>query len=84
MQIIQKILGKKKIAGKVLPVSWFATYQRKKIENCNSVGAGAQNIGKVIGFWPNFDLNFNDILRAQKGKLYILKKVSLSTFNEIL
>ena len=58
--------------------------KEKKIENCNSVGAGAQNIGKVIGFWPNFDLNFNDILRAQKGKLYILKKVSLSTFNEIL
>ena len=38
--------------------------KEKKIENCNSVGAGAQNIGKVIGFWPNFDLNFNDILRA--------------------
>ena len=45
-------------------VSWLAIYQCKKIiENCNSVGAGAQNIGKVVSFWPNFDHNFNDIWR---------------------
>ena len=37
---------------------------KKIIENYNSVGAGAQNIGKVISFWPNFDSNFTDILRA--------------------
>ena len=36
---------------------------KKIIENCNSVGAGAQNIGKVVSFWPNFDSNFTDILR---------------------
>ena len=50
----------------------------------NSVGAGAQNIGKVVSFWPNFDPNFTDIWREHKrGKLYILKKVGLSTFKEI-
>ena len=49
----------------VLFVSWLVTYQWKKIiENCNSVGAGAQNIGKVVSFWPNFDPNFTDIWRA--------------------
>ena len=46
-------------------VSWLATYQWKKIiENFNSVGAGDQNIGKVVSFWPNFDLNFTDFWRA--------------------
>ena len=45
-------------------VSGLDIYQCKKIiENCNSVGAGAQNIGKVASFWPNFDHNFNDIWR---------------------
>ena len=34
---------------------------KKIIENCNSVGAGAQNIGKVVSFWPNFDPNFTNI-----------------------
>ena len=49
----------------VLFASWFATYQWKIfIENCNSVGAGAQNIGKVVIIWPNFDPNFTDICRA--------------------
>ena len=37
---------------------------KKIIENCNSVGAGAQNIGKLVSFWPNSDLNFTDIWRA--------------------
>ena len=37
----------------------------KKInENCNSIGAGVQNIGKVVSFWPNFDSNCTDIWRA--------------------
>ena len=31
------------------------------MENCNSVDAGAQNIGKVVTSWPNFDPNFTDI-----------------------
>ena len=55
----------KKIAGTILIVSWLATYQWKKIiKNCNSVGPGAQNIGKVVSFWPNFDPNFIDIWKA--------------------
>ena len=37
---------------------------KKIIVNCNSVGAGAQNVGKVVSFWPNFDPNFTVIWRA--------------------
>ena len=37
---------------------------KKIIENCNSVGAGAQNLEKVVNFWPNFDPNFIDIWKA--------------------
>ena len=51
--------------GTDLFVSWLATYQLKKIiENCNSVGAGAPKVGKVVSFWSNFDPNFTDIWRA--------------------
>ena len=53
-----KIVEKKEIAGAVLFISWLASYQGKKIENCNSVGAGAQKVGKV---WPNADPNFSNI-----------------------
>ena len=46
-------------------VSRLAIYEwEKNIENCNSVGAGAQNKRKVVRFWPNFDPNSNDIWRA--------------------
>ena len=37
---------------------------KKIIEICNSVGAGAQSIVKVVVFWPIFDPNFTDICRA--------------------
>ena len=37
--------------------------EKKIIEKCNSVGAGAQNKGMVVSFWPNFDPNFTDIWR---------------------
>ena len=57
---------------------------KKIVENCNSVGAGAQNIGKVVSFWPNFDPILPIFGERKKGKLYILKKVILSTFKEIL
>ena len=41
---------------------WLHISEKKIIENCNSVGAGAQNIEKVVSFWPNFDPpNFTDI-----------------------
>ena len=58
------MFGKKKIASTVLFVSWLAAHQWKKIiENCNSVSAGAQNIGKVVSFWANLNPNFTYIWR---------------------
>ena len=47
-----------------LSLGWLHISEKKIIESCNSVGAGAQNIGKVVSFWPSFDLNFTDIWRA--------------------
>ena len=45
-----------------LSLGWLhISGKKKKKENCNSVGVGAQNIGKVISFWPNFDPNFTNI-----------------------
>ena len=74
----------KKIASTVLFVSWSTTYQWEKIiENCNSVGAGAHKVGKVVRFWPNFDLILQIFRERKKGKFYMLKKVDLRTFKEI-
>ena len=42
----------------------YISLKKKNIENCNSVGTGAQNVRKVVSFWPNFDPNFTDIWRA--------------------
>ena len=39
-------------------------YSFVSTENCNSVGAGAQNLGKLASFWPIFDANFTNIWRA--------------------
>ena len=39
----------------------FMSMKKKKFENCNSVGAGAQKVEKVVSFWPNFDPNCTDI-----------------------
>ena len=50
--------------GFYLSLGWIIYKCKKIIEDCNSVGAGAQNIGKVVSFWPNFDPNFNNIGRA--------------------
>ena len=62
----------------------MATCQGKKIiENCNYVGAGAQNIGKIV-FGPTLTLILPIFGERKKGKFYILKKVILSTFKEIL
>ena len=47
----------------VLFVSWLSTYQGEKIiENCNSIGTGAQNVEKAVSFWPNFDPNFAKVV----------------------
>ena len=62
----------------------MATYQWQKIiENFNSVGAVAHRLGKLVSFYPNFDPNFTIFGERKKDKLYILKKVGLSTFKEI-
>ena len=65
-------------------ISCLPTYQWKKnIENCNCVGAGAQKVGKVVNFMHNFDLIFTIFGECKRGKLYISKKVSHSTFKKI-
>ena len=82
--IIQKIFKRKNITGTVLFVSWLATYQWEKIiENCNSVGAGAQKVGKVV-FGQTFTLILLTFGERNKGELYIMKNVGLKTFKEIL
>ena len=62
----------------------YISMKKKITENCNSVGAGAHKVGKVVSFWPNFDLIFLIFGEIEKGKLYILKKVGLNTVKEIL
>ena len=44
-----------------LLVGYISLKKKKKMENCDSVGAGAPKIRKVVSFWPNLDLNFPDI-----------------------
>ena len=50
--------------GFICLLGGYISVKKKIIENCNSVRAGAQNIGKVVSFWPNFDPNFTDIWRG--------------------
>ena len=70
--------------GTVLFVSWLAKYKWKKIiENYNSVGAGAQKVGKVV-FGPTLTQIFLIFGKCEIGKLHIFKKFGLSTFKEIL
>ena len=84
-RLLKKIFEKKKIAGTVLIASWLVKYQWKKIiEHYNSVGAGAHKGGKMLVFGPTLTLIFLIFGKCEKGKLHILKKVSLSTFKEIL
>ena len=64
-----------KIAGTVLFVFWLVKYQWKKfIEHYNSAGAGAHKLGKVVVLWPNFDPNFSDIWKVQKGYITYIDK----------
>ena len=39
----------------------YISVKKKIIENYNSAGTEAQNIGKVASFWPNVDPNFTNI-----------------------
>ena len=52
--------------GFVCPLVGYIS-EKKNIENCNSVGAGAHKVGKVVSFWPKFDPNFPVIWKAWKG-----------------
>ena len=55
-----KNILKANIAGTVFFVPWLATYKCKQIsENCNSVGAGVQKLGKIVSLWLNFDPYFS-------------------------
>ena len=84
-KLFKKYLQRRKLRARFcLSLGWLHISEKKIIENCNSVGAGAQNMEKVVSFWPNFDPDFTDIWERKKGKLHILKKVDLSTFKEIL
>ena len=47
-----------------LSPGWLYINEKKLFENCNSVGAGAHKVGKVVSFWPNFDSNFPDIWKV--------------------
>ena len=43
------------MTGMVLFAPWLAPYQCKYVnEKCNSVGAGAHKVGKIVRFWYKF------------------------------
>ena len=64
-RLFKKYLEKRKSRARFcLSLGWLHISEKKNIENCNSVGAGAQNIGRVVSFWPNFDPNFTELWRA--------------------
>ena len=56
---------------------------KKIIENCNSVGAEAHKVGKIVSFGPTLTLILPISGELKKSKLHILKKVGVSTFKEI-
>ena len=74
--------GKKSRTRFCFSLGWLCISE-KIIENGNSVGAGAHKVGKVVRFWPNFDLILQIFRERKKGKFYMLKKVDLRTFKEI-
>ena len=63
-RLFKKYLKRRKSRAQFcLSLGWL-NVSEKNIGNYNSVGAGAHKVGKVVSFWPNFDLNFIDIWRA--------------------
>ena len=64
-RLFKKYLKRRKSWARFcLSLGWLNISEKKNIENCNSVGSGAQKIGKVVSFWPNFDPNFPDIWKV--------------------
>ena len=46
----KKYLERRELRGRFcLSLGWLHI-SKKNVENCNSIGAGAQNIGKVVSF----------------------------------
>ena len=64
-RLFKKYLERRKSRARFcLSFGWLHISQIKNIENRNSVGAGAQNMEKVVSFKHNFDPNFTDIWRV--------------------
>ena len=56
-RLFKKYLERRKSRPRFcLSLGWLYISEKKITENCNSVGAGAQNIGKVVRFDPNFTI----------------------------
>ena len=62
-RLFKKYLKRRKSRARFcLSLGWLHISEKKKIiENYNSAGTEAQNIGKVASFWPNVDPNFTNI-----------------------
>ena len=64
-RLFKKYLERRKSRARFsLSLGWLHISEKKIVENCNSVGAGAQNIGRVVSFCPNSHPNFTDTWRA--------------------
>ena len=83
--VSKKYLKRRRLRARFcLSLGWLHISEEKAIENCDSVDAGAQNVGKVANFGLMLTLSLLLFGEIEKGKLYILKKVGFSTFKEIL
>ena len=57
-RLFKKYLERKKLQARFcLSLGWLHVSEKKKnVENCNSVGAGADNVRKVVVFGPTLTL----------------------------
>ena len=66
-RLFKKYMERRKSRARFsLSLGWLHISEKKSLKTENSVGAGAQNIGKVVSFEKvvNFDPTFTDIWRA--------------------
>ena len=67
-RLFNKSLKKRKSRARFcLSLGQLHVREKKTMENCNSVGAGAHKIRKVVSLWPNFEPNFLDIWNVRKA-----------------